>query len=134
MPNISSSDMRHALERSGLPMLKSAADAPAVKTAQDLELVKAPYKLKARELTRALRDAVSAEIDAIKQYESIVDSTDNKDVARVLQAIADEEKVHVGEINALLIRLLPDEAGHMQKGMSEVEGMLGGETKEDVNG
>jgi len=91
------------------------------KSAQNLEVVKTPEKFTDRELTRAIRDAIIAEEGAIKQYESIVDATDNEDVKKTLQEIANEEKVHVGELQALLAKLLPDEQKHLDDGEKEVE-------------
>jgi len=89
--------------------------------AQNLEVVKTPEKLTDRELTRALRDAIMAEEGAIKQYETVVDATDNEGVKTILQAISDEEKVHVGEIQKLLAMLLKDEQGFLDAGAKEVE-------------
>jgi len=89
--------------------------------AQNLEVVKTPEKLTDRELTRALRDAIMAEEGAIKQYETVVDATENEGVKKILQAIADEEKVHVGEIQKLLAILLKDEQGFLDAGAKEVE-------------
>jgi len=95
------------------------------KTAQKLETVKTLELLTDRELTRALRDAIIAEEEAIKQYETVVDSTDNDNVKIVLQHIADEERVHVGELQALLKRLLSDEQEKLDEGAGEVEEELG---------
>ena len=72
------------------------------------------------ELTRALRDAINAENEAIKQYEVIIDSTDNSDVQKVLRDIADEERVHVGELQELLSMLLDDEDKLLEEGREEV--------------
>lgn len=71
-------------------------------------------------MTRAIRDAICAEEGAMNQYETIVDSTDNELVKKVLQSIADEEKVHVGELQQLLKKLLKDEEGFLDKGAKEV--------------
>jgi len=92
------------------------------KKAQNLEVVKTPEKLTDRELTRAIRDAVIAEEGAIKQYESVVDATDNEQVKKVLQSVSDEERVHVGELQKLLSILLPDEQELLDDGAKEVEG------------
>ena len=89
--------------------------------AQNLEVVKTPEKLTDRELTRALRDAIMAEEGAIKQYETVVDATENEGVKKVLTSIANEEKVHVGEIQKLLAILLKDEQGFLDAGAKEVE-------------
>lgn len=91
------------------------------KKAQNLEVVKTPEKFTDRELTRAIRDAIIAEEGAIKQYETVVDATDNEDVKKVLQSISDEEKVHVGELQKLLDKMLPDEKEHLEDGEEEVE-------------
>lgn len=91
------------------------------KTAQDLTVVKTPEKFTDRELTRALRDAIIAEEGAIKQYESVVDATENEQVKKTLQAISDEERVHVGELQKLLSILLPDETQKLEEGAKEVE-------------
>lgn len=93
--------------------------------AQTLQTVKTPEKFTDRELTRAIRDAIVAELEAIKQYETVVDATDNERVKKVLQDIANEEKVHVGELQKLLSELLPDEKEHLEKGEKEVEDKSG---------
>lgn len=92
-----------------------------VLTAQNFENVKTPGKLTERELTRAIRDAIIAEEGAIKQYEVIVDATSDEKVAEVLQDIANEEKVHVGELQKLLAMRLDDEQGFLDEGAAEVE-------------
>jgi len=92
--------------------------------AQHLENVKSIGPLTERELTRAIRDAIIAENDAIKQYETVVDSTDNAAAKRILQDIANEEKVHVGELQTLLVSLLDDEQGWLDEGADEVEDEL----------
>ena len=88
---------------------------------QHLDNVKKLDTLSNRELTRALRDAIIAEETAVNQYEVIVDSTSNKKVKSVLQEIADEERVHVGELQTLLNELLPDEEDLLDDGKKEVE-------------
>ncbi len=90
--------------------------------AQNLETVKTPENLTDRELTRAIRDALIAEEGAIKQYETVVDASNDEKVKEVLQSIADEEKVHVGELQALLASLLKDEKEFLDDGKKEVEG------------
>ena len=91
------------------------------RSSQHLDVVKTPEKFTERELTRALRDAIIAEEIAIKQYETVVDATDNEAVKKVLQEIADEERIHVGEIQKLLNELLPDEVEKLEEGAKEVE-------------
>jgi rubrerythrin len=92
------------------------------KEAQTLENVKELETLTDRELTRAIRDAIVAEEGAINQYETVVDSTTNEAAKEILQSIADEERVHVGELQKLLNTLLPDEEKKLEEGAKEVEG------------
>jgi rubrerythrin len=89
--------------------------------AQHLENVKTLEPLTDREVTRAIRDAIIAEEGAINQYETVADSTSNPKVKEVLQDIADEERVHVGELQTLLNMLLDDEQDLLDEGKSEVE-------------
>ena len=91
-----------------------------MKQAQHLENVKEKSSFTDRETTRAIRDAIIAEEGAINQYETIVDSTNNAKVKEILQEIADEEKVHVGELQTLLNGLLEDEKGFLEDGAKEV--------------
>lgn len=92
-----------------------------VKKAQNLENVKAPETFTDRELTRAIRDAIVGEENAIKQYEAIVDAATDDKIKGVIQDIANEEKVHVGELLKLLSNMLPDEQGFIEDGQKEVE-------------
>lgn len=77
-------------------------------------------KLTDRELARAIRMSLAAEEEAIHMYEAMADATDNVLAAKVLQDIADEERVHAGEFQQLLRVLLPDEEQLLQKGIDEV--------------
>jgi rubrerythrin len=78
-------------------------------------------KLSARELARALRLSLAAEEEAIHLYEALADATDNKLAKAVLQDIANEEKVHVGEFQQLLNILLEDEEKWLREGAEEVD-------------
>ena len=69
---------------------------------EDLNNVLQFKSLDSREVQRAIRDAIIAEQDAIKQYEVIVDSTNDDRIKKVLQDISNEEKVHIGELQRLL--------------------------------
>jgi rubrerythrin len=76
-----------------------------------------------RELSRAIRDTIISEQDAVKQYEVIVDSTSNEKVKKVLQDIANEERVHVGELTELLVILKKEEENFLEEGRKEVRDM-----------
>jgi rubrerythrin len=86
-------------------------------------------KLTDRELARAIRMALAAEEEAVHMYEALADASDNPLAAKVLQDVADEERVHAGEFQELLRILLPDEQPLLQKGSAEVK-ELAGEEKE----
>ena len=104
-----------------------------VKEAQHLENVKTPEDFTDRELTRALRDAIIAEEGAINQYETVVDATNNEEAKTVLQSIADEEKIHVGELQVLLNKLLPDEEKFLEDGKKEVEDLEGSDVPDSTD-
>ena len=77
-------------------------------------------KLTPRELTRAIRLALSAEEEAVHQYQAVADATDDPLAKALLNDIADEERVHKGEFQRLLNILLPDEANYLAQGAAEV--------------
>jgi rubrerythrin len=81
-------------------------------------------KLTNDELIRAVRFTVAAEFEATQLYMQLAASTDNKLAVKVLKAVADEERVHVGEFLRLLHELAPDEEKFYTKGAKEVEDMI----------
>ena len=90
--------------------------------------VKNPGTLTEEELIRALRLDIAAEEDAISLYMAHVDATDDDAVKKVLISIADEERVHVGELQKLLMVLTGNEEADLQnKGAEEVDSELRGE-------
>jgi rubrerythrin len=50
------------------------------------------------ELIRAVRFLVAAEYEAVQMYTQLAESTGNKLAVEVLKDIADEERVHAGEV------------------------------------
>lgn len=76
-----------------------------------------------RELTRALRLDIAAEQEAIHLYEAQADATNDQLASRVLQDIADEERVHVGELQKLLNIVLENEESLFEEGLKEVDEM-----------
>jgi demethoxyubiquinone hydroxylase (CLK1/Coq7/Cat5 family) len=81
-------------------------------------------KLTNAELIRAVRFTVASEFEATQLYMQLAESTDNKLAVKVLKAVADEERVHVGEFLRLLHELAPDEEKFYTKGAKEVEDMI----------
>jgi len=80
-------------------------------------------KMNTRELTRALRLDIAAEQEAIHLYEAQADATNDQLASRVLQDLADEERVHVGELQKLLNIVLENEEVLFEEGLSEVSEM-----------
>ena len=72
------------------------------------------------ETLRALRFSIAAEFEAIQVYEQLAESIGDEDVVKVLMGIADEERVHVGELQRVLLDLSPEEAEKYDEGADEV--------------
>jgi len=81
-------------------------------------------KINKAELTQAIRLDIANEIEAISVYDAHVQATDDKIAKKVLADIRDEEKVHVGELLALLKHLDPTLAASLAAGESEVTKMI----------
>lgn len=71
-----------------------------------------------------LRAAIIGELDAINLYEQMAGLTQNEDLRKVLLDVAKEEKTHVGEFQAMLLRLDPEQATELKKGKAEVDEMM----------
>ena len=68
-----------------------------------------------------LRAGMIAELDAVSFYEQMAGMTEREDIKKVLLDIAKEEKTHVGEFEALLVKLDKEHAEELEKGKKEVE-------------
>ena len=55
-----------------------------------------------------LRAAIVGELDAVNLYEQMASLTDNAHLRAVLLDVANEEKIHIGEFQAMLLRLDPN--------------------------
>jgi rubrerythrin len=75
------------------------------------------------ELVRAIRLDIAGELEAIHGYMAHADATDNPLAKAVLTDIANEERVHFGELIRLLSILTRDEDDHLRKGTLEVDAM-----------
>ncbi|MGQ9479440.1 MAG: ferritin family protein [Thermoproteota archaeon] len=73
----------------------------------------------------AIRLAIIAELDAINLYEQLAQSISNVDVKKVFLDIAKEEKTHVGEFQALLLKVDGEQASELEKGRREIEELVG---------
>lgn len=68
-----------------------------------------------------LRAAIIAELDAVNLYEQMANLTKNADIRAVLLDVAKEEKTHVGEFQALLLKFDPEQKEELEAGAEEVE-------------
>ena len=87
-----------------------------------IRLDKVGKKFNDREI---LRLAMIAELDAVSLYEQLAAATDNKAIREVLLDVAKEEKTHMGEFQALLLREDEQQVEELQRGKEEVEEELG---------
>jgi rubrerythrin len=79
-------------------------------------------KVKKEDLDREiLRAGLIAELDAINLYEQLAAITEDQHIKEILLDIAKEEKTHVGEFQALLLRKDEDQVREMEEGKEEVD-------------
>jgi len=72
-----------------------------------------------------LRVGILAELDAVNLYEQMAAMTDDKNIKKILLDIAKEEKTHVGEFQALLLKLDGEQKEELEKGKKEVDELTG---------
>jgi len=72
-----------------------------------------------------LRVGIIAELDAVNLYQQMADKATSPDVKKLLLDIAKEEKTHVGEFEALLLKLDKQQASEIKTGEKEVADLLG---------
>jgi rubrerythrin len=72
-----------------------------------------------------LRQAIIAELDAVSLYEQMARSTSNRELQKVLLDVAREEKVHVGEFEALLEKIDKEQKPSLDDGAEETEDTTG---------
>jgi rubrerythrin len=83
-------------------------------------------KIKKEDINKQiLRAAIIAELDAINLYEQMASMTDDEKLKAVLLDVAKEEKTHVGEFQALLLRLDAEYGKELAQGEKEVEEITG---------
>jgi rubrerythrin len=71
-----------------------------------------------------LRLAIMAELDAINLYEQLANMTEDENIRTILLDVAREEKTHVGEFMALLLKLDEEQVEELEAGKEEVEELL----------
>jgi rubrerythrin len=72
-----------------------------------------------------LRVGIIAELDAINLYEQMAVLTSNDHIRQILLDIAKEEKTHVGEFQALLLKADAQQVKELEEGKKEVEELTG---------
>lgn len=81
-------------------------------------------KMTRSELLRAIRLDIASEQEAIYLYEAHADACGDKIAAKVFRDIANEEKVHVHELQTLLFLLDNEEGTAANDGAKEIQEML----------
>jgi len=90
------------------------------------EIPKSLSKVRPEEINKEiLRAGMIAELDAVNLYEQLAAMATNPDIRKVLADIAKEEKTHMGEFQALLLRMDREQAEESEKGRKEVEELTG---------
>lgn len=83
------------------------------------------HKVKQENIDREiLRAGIIAELDAVNLYEQMAEMAKDKTIKAILLDIAKEEKTHVGEFQAMLLRLDKEQVDELEKGRQEVNEML----------
>ncbi|UXD21171.1 bacteriocin [Ignicoccus pacificus DSM 13166] len=86
-------------------------------------------KLDEKGILQAIRWGIIAELDAINFYEQLAEAIEDENVKKVFMDVAKEEKEHVGEFLALLLKYDPELKAMIKEGFDEVEEETGIETK-----
>jgi len=68
-----------------------------------------------------LRAGMIAELDAVSFYEQMAEMTENQKIKKTLLDVAREEKTHIGEFEALLLQIDPEQVKESEEGKKEVE-------------
>jgi len=85
---------------------------------------KSDRKLTKEELIRAIRFSIASEYEAIQIYEEISESIDNEEAKKLLNEIAEDEKVHAGNFLYLMKILAPEEENFYKQGSEEAQEIL----------
>lgn len=72
-----------------------------------------------------LRIALIAELDAVNLYDQMAAATKNGDLKKLLMDIAKEEKTHIGEFQALLLKYDDEQVRELASGKEEVDELVG---------
>ena len=84
-----------------------------------IEVVSYNEKYDKKRLAIAIRQKINEENDAINSYLSLVPHIVDNNIRSIIEDIANEEKVHVGELQSILYNLDPDELKKEKEGRKE---------------
>jgi rubrerythrin len=82
--------------------------------------MKADRKLTKEETIRAIRFAIAAEYEAIQLYMQLAESISNDKAKKTLKSISDEEVVHVGELQGLLLEIARKKKSFTKKALKNI--------------
>ncbi len=83
-------------------------------------------KIKKKDLDKEiLRAGIMAELDAVNLYEQMAAMVQKQEIRTILLEIAREEKTHIGEFQALLLKADAEQAEELRKGEQEVRKKTG---------
>ena len=68
-----------------------------------------------------LRLAMIAELDAVNLYEQLAAKAESEDIKKILLDVAKEEKTHMGEFQAILLKFDSEQVRELEAGKKEVE-------------
>ena len=84
-----------------------------------IEVTSFNEKYDAKRLAIAIREKINEENDAINSYMSLIPHLTDSDMISKIEDIANEEKLHVGELKYMLYNLDPSELQQEEKGVKE---------------
>ena len=84
-----------------------------------IEVVSMYEKYDSKKMAIEIRSKINEENDAINSYLSLLPHITDPEIHRIIQDIADEEKVHVGELQFILYNLDPNELTKEKEGRKE---------------
>jgi rubrerythrin len=67
------------------------------------------------------RIGMIAELDAVNLYEQMAEMATDRKLKKVLLDIAKEEKTHIGEFQAMLLKFDKEQVNELEEGKKEVE-------------
>lgn len=76
------------------------------------------------ELIRAIRFSIASEFEAIQLYEQLKDSINDEKCKKILEEVADDERVHVGNFQFILEQLSPKDKSAIKEGFEEAKKII----------